>query len=331
MDLRLAHSADADDVFMWWPLTGKVDPQRPELVLEKPVLDTGRFRFISVPEDIAVLNKRAIEQGDIEITAISMATYAKVAGRYRLTRCGSSFGEGYGPKLVMLGDGRPDDPSGSELREILQSGGDGRGHGRLRVGVPGLGTSAYATLCCVLAERGGGLLEMIEPEPMAFDRIIEAVVSGRVEAGLIIHEGQLMFGQAGLRLVADMGVMWQAQTDLPLPLGGNAIRRDLDAQHGQGTVAEIARLLKASLEYAIAHRSESMDYARTFSPLKDDVSLGRYLDMYVNRWTRDMAGGEAIGEGVQGDRGVRAIERLLAMGAKCGVLTSVPAAMVDPI
>jgi 1,4-dihydroxy-6-naphthoate synthase len=326
MDVRLAHSADADDVFMWWPLTGKVDPQRPEVVLEKPVMATGRYRFISVPEDIAVLNQRALEKGDLEITAISMATYAKVAGRYRLTRCGSSFGEGYGPKLVVLDDGSGHDASGSKLADVLAGGGDGRGHGRFRIAVPGLGTSAYITLCCVLAERG--LLELIEPMPMAFDRIIDAVVSGKVEGGLIIHEGQLMFGQAGLRLVADMGVMWQQQTDLPLPLGGNAIRRDLDALHGAGTVAEIARLLKQSLEYAIANRAESMAYAKTFSPLKDDASLGRYLDMYVNRWTRDLSGGE---DPAAGDRGRRAIERLLAMGGKLGLIPEIPAAMVDPI
>jgi 1,4-dihydroxy-6-naphthoate synthase len=326
MDVRLAHSADADDVFMWWPVTGKVDPQRPEVVLEKPRLETGRFRFISVPEDIAVLNRRAIERGDLEITAISMATYARVAEKYRLTRCGSSFGEGYGPKLVVRSDGKLDDATGLSLREILLSGGDGPGHGRIRVAVPGLGTSAYVTLCCVLGQRG--LLDLIEPIAMAFDRIIEAVVSGRVEMGLIIHEGQLMFAQAGLRLVADMGVMWQAQTDLPLPLGGNAIRRDLDALHGAGTVAEIARLLKMSLEYAIEHRAESMDYARTFSPLKDDASLGRYLDMYVNRWTRDMRGGEGP---ERGDRGVRAIERLLAMGSQWAGLPAVGAERVDPI
>ena len=299
--LTLAHSADADDVFMWWPITGKVDPADPSRMLLPPAIETGRFAYRSLPEDIQALNTRAMLSGDLEITAISMATYAHVASRYALTACGSSFGEGYGPKLVTRA-GRAD-----VTLDWLRSRGGGRGGGgSARIAVPGLNTSAYLVLCILLGRSD------FEPVPMRFDSIVEAMAGGQVDAGVLIHEAQITFADAGLRLLQDLGAWWGQHTSLPMPLGGNAVSRDLDRRFGPGAIADVVATLNRSLRHALENREESLAYAETFSPLKTRPELERYIGMYVSDLTIDA-----------GERGRRAIAELLERAASIGVCPQV--------
>lgn len=270
MVLTLAHSADADDVFMWWPISGKIDATNPARVLSPPVLDTGPLQFRAVPEDIQVLNRRAAERADLDITAISYGAYPHVRKRYRLTTCGSSMGRGWGPKVVCRADRT--DLSMESLNASARA---------VRIAVPGLNTSAYLALTMVLGR------ERIEPVERPFDQIIDTVVRGQADVGVLIHESQLTFEQADLRALCDLGVWFNQRTGLPMPLGANAVRRDLDDRHGPGTLARVATLLHASIRYALDHRAESIEYARTWSPLKDDSSLNRYIDFYVNDLTLD--------------------------------------------
>jgi 1,4-dihydroxy-6-naphthoate synthase len=288
--LTLAHSADADDVFMWWPITGKVDVTDPARVLEAPAVDTGAFGYRALPADIQQLNLRAVTTADLEITAISYAAYAHCAASYVITSCGSSFGDGYGPKLVA-----PAARAGSSLADVRRQ--------RWRIAVPGVHTTAFLVLSVLLGRDG------FVPVELPFDQILDAVTAGRVDAGLVIHEGQLMFGERGLALVADMGAWWKQQTGLPLPLGANAVSRRLEDRFGPGTLKRIVRTLKASLDYSLANRAESLAYAKTFSPLKTDAELNRYIDMYVNRWTVDA-----------GPEGIEAVQLLLRRGADLGLL-----------
>lgn len=290
--LSLAHSPDPDDVFMWWPITGKIDPRDPERNVEPPALDTGRLRFRAIPADIDVLNRRAIETGDLDVTAISMFAWARVAERYVLSRCGSSMGEGYGPKVVVRG--------GEE---------DWRRHGV--IAVPGVRTTAFLLLSLVF---GRDTFRHVE---MPFDRILEAVVSrarvvghesDRVSAGLLIHQSQLTFADVGLRQVVDLGAWWQDRYGLPLPLGGNAVRRDLDERYGPGTLREVESLLERSVRFALERRDESTRYAMGFAPEISRDQADRYIDMYVSPLTIDA-----------GERGRGAIRRLLAEAAAAGM------------
>lgn len=288
--LRLAHSADADDVFMWWPITGKVDAGDPACVLEPPAIDAGPFGYAALPADIQQLNLRAVTTADLEITAISYAAFAHCAASYVITSCGSSFGDGYGPKLVA-----PAALAGVSLAEVRRR--------RLRIAVPGVHTTAFLVLSVLLGRDGFAAVEV------PFDQVLDAVTQGRVDAGLVIHEGQLLFSERGLTLVADMGAWWKEQTGLPLPLGANAVSRRLETRFGPGTLKTVVRALKASLDYALANRGESLAYAKTFSPLKGDADLNRYIDMYVNRWTVDA-----------GPEGIEAVQLLLRRGADLGLL-----------
>lgn len=276
--LTLAHSADADDVFMWWPLTGKIDLHHARdagraRVLTPPVLDTGGLRFVAVPEDIQVLNRRAIERGDLDLTAISFGAYAHpdLRARYRLTTCGSSMGLGWGPKLVA-----PARRADLTLDALTASAPPG-----VRVAVPGLDTSAYLVLRSLLPP--GSFTPVVRP----FDQIIGAVGGGEADLGLLIHESQLTFERAGLRQLADLGVWFNQRTGLPMPLGASAVRRDLDERIGPGTLGRVARLLHTSIRHALAHRAESLAYAKAWSPLKDDAELERYIGYYVNDLTLD--------------------------------------------
>ncbi len=297
--LTLAHSADADDVFMWWPITGRVDPKDPSRVLAPPVIDTGRFAFRSLPEDIQALNRRAIEHADLDITAMSFACFARAHERYVLTSCGSSFGDGFGPKLVC----RAADEywNTTTLQELT------RATEAPRVCVPGLQTSAFMTLSMMLGRTPTNAVAL------PFDAIAQSVLSGDAPLGLLIHEAQITFAQQGLRLVQDLGVWWHGAFNLPLPLGANALRRDLDARFGPGTVREVTTTLRRSIDYALAHRRESLDYARTFSPLKSDAELEKYISMYVNPLTVDA-----------GERGRDAIQRLLEGGVRVGIIPAAP-------
>jgi 1,4-dihydroxy-6-naphthoate synthase len=290
VELTLGHSPDADDAFMWWPLTGKLDPasgQGSPRAVSPPLLDAGRLSFRAVAADIEQLNRRAIEQADLDITAMSFHAYGAASGRYELTSCGASMGDGYGPKLVCRREERA-----ADLMQRLLGGDAG-------VAVPGKHTTAYLTLCLLL----GG-----EPqccEEMRFDRVLGAVASGEADAGLVIHEGQLTFADAGLTEVADLGAWWKERTGLPLPLGANAVRRDLDERFGAGTAAEVVTLLSASIAEAMERMEESISYAAGFAPATPLAHVRRFVEMYVNRWTIDA-----------GEEGRMAVEALLREAAE---------------
>lgn len=316
-ELTLAHSPDPDDAFMWWPITGKVKPgsgplgadgglPRPE-VLSPPLIDTGRFRFRAIPADIEALNRRAIAVGDVDVTALSFRAYADAGRRYALTDCGSSFGDGFGPKVVCRKD-----QSGSRVRIACEG---CLKPASVRIGVPGVKTTAFMLLGLVLGPEAMAARERFIEMP--FDRVIPAVASGEADAGLVIHEGQLLFERAGLRQVLDLGEWWKEWTGLPLPLGCNAVRRDLDDRYGPGTLGEVQSTLRRSIEYALAHRDESIDYAMGFALANAGSSrseapgrerVDRYVSMYVTRWTVSM-----------GVAGREAVRRLLGEGAKAGL------------
>lgn len=299
--LTLAHSPDPDDVFMWWPITGKIDPVRKDehgfgIVVEPPRLETGRFAFRALAEDIAVLNRRAMGGGDLDITALSMFTWAHVRDRYRLTACGSSMGEGYGPKVVCRR-------------------GQGAGAARI-IAVPGVKTTAFLLWRlweesrAAAGSRGAeGDAEIVE---LPFDQILAAVASGRADRGLLIHQSQLTYADVGLEQLVDLGQWWGERTGLPLPLGGNALRRDLEARFGPGTLAEVTGLLDRSIRYALDHRDESVRYCMRFAPEIDRSQAERYIDMYVSPLTVDM-----------GARGEAALRRLLDEAARLGLAPAV--------
>jgi 1,4-dihydroxy-6-naphthoate synthase len=308
--LTLAHSPDPDDAFMWWPLTGKVTPTGEPLPGPegKPAIDTARFAFKSLPLDIEVLNRRAVEaKDDLDITALSVRTWADVQDRYAITACGASFGDGFGPKVVARSD---DSTINCEacIRRVAAAGGT--------IAIPGRRTTAFLMLGLVLGKRhAANFLEL------PFDQIIPAVASRRADAGLVIHEGQLTFADAGLKLVLDVGQWWKNRTGLKLPLGINALRRDLERIHGRGTLAELGALLKRSVAYAMERWDESVRYTLPFAaanaaragaapPTLDRID--RYCRMYVSEETRDM-----------GYAGREAIRRLLAEGAAAGLCPSV--------
>ncbi|MDX2130600.1 MAG: MqnA/MqnD/SBP family protein [Planctomycetota bacterium] len=311
--LALAHSADPDDVFMWWPLTGIVGVEGGVGVNGGagdgvgPAIDTGRFVYRSVPGDIAAFNRLASGPAPHDITALSVRAYADVADRYVLTSCGASFGLGYGPKVVARVGG----PGAHDLHRP-----------DVRIAIPGRETSAFLTLALCLGLRGDAGPRGASPAhprfvETPFDAIIPAVVEGRVDAGLVIHEGQVLFERAGLRQAIDLGQWWGETRGLPLPLGVNAVKRDLDARFGPGTIAHVAERLRASLAHALAHRDESLRACVPFArvnalrsgiPEPDLATIDRYVAMYVNRYTQDMAG-----------EGRAAIARLLAEGADAGL------------
>lgn len=305
--LTLAHSPDPDDAFMWWPLTGKIAPDGSPLPGPdgKPRIDTGRFSFRAFPADIHVLNRRAAQAGDLEITALSARAYADVKDRYIITSCGGSFGDGYGPKVVVRAD-QSSDPIKIKCQACL-------GKPGVRIAVPGLQTTAFLLLGLAIGPEIARQRERFVEMP--FEQIIGAVARREVDAGLVIHEGQLTFADAGLRLILDVGSWWKDETGLLTPLGVNAIRRDLDRLHGRGTVSEIASLLKKSVAYSMEHRDESTRYTLPFAlanvnragqtgeaPTLERVD--RYCRMYVTPETLDI-----------GDSGRRALEKLLQDGA----------------
>ncbi len=267
MRIRLAHSPDPDDAFMFYGLAcGKVDP--------------GPYRFEHILEDIQTLNERAM-RGEYEMTAISIHAYPHVAARYRLTRCGCSMGDGYGPRLVAR-----EPLSVEQLR------------GRT-IAIPGRMTTAFLTLQLLLGPDG------FEPRVVMFDRIPREVAEGRVDVGLVIHEGQLTYAAEGLHIVLDLGVWWQQRSGLPLPLGGNVVRRDLGDEHAR----RLTQIMQASIRYSLEHRDEAVQYALKFGRGLDAGLADRFVGMYVNAWTLDY-----------GERGREAVRRLLAEGAAAGLV-----------
>lgn len=311
--LTLAHSPDPDDAFMWWPITGKVNPDGSLRAGSDaaPRLDTGRFGFRAVPADIEALNRLAAGTAEYDITALSFRAYCDVKDRYAITHCGSSFGDGFGPKVV----GPPallDRINAGGLRESLADDG-------LRIAIPGRRTTAFLLLAILI---GPGEFHR-RPErfvEMPFDQVIGAAARGETGAGLVIHEGQLLYEQAGLSLLVDLGAWWKETTGLPVPLGCNSVRRDLDDRFGPGSTREVVALLRRSIEYALANREESLEYTMPFAlanaskkgaeksgaPTLDRID--RYVTMYVNDLTVDM-----------GARGREAVAGLLSRGAGLGL------------
>jgi 1,4-dihydroxy-6-naphthoate synthase len=276
--LQLGHSPDPDDAFMFYALAeGK--------------LDTGELRYVHELADIESLNQRA-RRGELEVTAVSIHAYAYLWRQYALLGSGSSMGDGYGPRLVATAP-PPRDP-----RAALR--------GR-RVAVPGLLTTAYLALRLYQPD--------FEPVVVPFDQIETAVQRGEVEVGLLIHEGQLTYADDGLHLWADLGAWWMEDTGLPLPLGGNAVRRDL----GPAVTVQIARDLKASIVYALEHRAPALAHAKQYNRGIGDERTDTFVGMYVNHWTVDY-----------GPRGREAVQRLLDRGFEAGIVPErVTVAFVD--
>jgi 1,4-dihydroxy-6-naphthoate synthase len=268
--VRVGHSPDPDDAFMFYGIAaGKVD--------------TAGLRIVQVLEDIESLNRRAL-RGELEVSAVSIHAYAHLADRYALMSCGASMGDGYGPCLVARSP-----LTVADLRSRT-------------IAVPGTLTSAFLCLQLLLGRE-------FAFQVMPFDKILDAVCAGRVDAGLIIHEGQLTYGSHGLSLVADLGVWWGERTGgLPLPLGANVVRRDLGAEN-MGT---LTRVLRDSIDYGLDCRENALEYALGFGRGLDDELTDRFVGMYVNELTRDY-----------GERGRKAIERFLDEGAAAGLVPRV--------
>ena len=274
--VSVGHSPDPDDAFMFYGIAaGKVD--------------TAGFEIQQVLEDIETLNRRALE-GQLEVSAVSIHAYSHLSERYALMPCGASMGDGYGPCVVARSPLKPGDLSDKTIA------------------VPGKLTSAFLALRLFLGHD-------FKHEVVPFDKILDAVESGRVDAGLIIHEGQLTYGGLGLHLVVDLGVWWSETRDgLPLPLGGNVVRKDLGP-----LVPTLTRVIQDSIEYGLDHRKEALDYAMDFGRGLDRSLADRFVGMYVNDLTRDY-----------GDRGRRAIERFLADGSAAGLIPELQVEFVQP-
>ena len=267
--IRIGHSPDSDDAFMFYALAKKLIP-------------TNGFEVVHVIEDIESLNKRALN-AELEVTAISIHAYAYVSQDYILMPCGASIGDRYGPIVVST--------SPIDLHDLSGK----------RIAIPGEMTTAYLTL------------QLFEPdfipEVVPFDQILDHVKQGKSDAGLIIHEGQLTYQSQGFHKIIDLGEWWHQETDLPLPLGANVIRRDL----GSETIRKITALLKQSIQYSLSHRQEGLEYAMVYArDMESDSTLAdRFVGMYVNDYTLDY-----------GQRGRAGVHELLSRGYQSGIIKS---------
>jgi 1,4-dihydroxy-6-naphthoate synthase len=263
--IHVAHSPDSDDAFMFYALAEKL-------------VETDGITYVHELQDIETLNQRAL-RGELEVTAVSIHAYASLTDRYALLTSGASMGDRYGPRLVARAPATKADVRGK------------------RIAIPGPLTSAYLAL------------RLYEPDFVPvftpFDHIEDAVVNGQVDLGLLIHEGQLTFGDRGLHLIADMGEWWFQETGLPLPLGGNVIRKDL----GLPLMQMISRHLRDSIAYGLSHRREALDHAMRFARGLDRSKADTFVGMYVNDWTLDY-----------GERGRAAIRELLGRGVAAGII-----------
>jgi 1,4-dihydroxy-6-naphthoate synthase len=266
--ITVGHSPDPDDAFMFYALA-------------HDKIDTGNLQFRHELQDIETLNRRAL-RGELDVTAVSLHAYAHLMERYALLPSGCSMGDRYGPMVIAR---KP-----LTIADLKTT----------KIAVPGTLTTAFLTLRMLLPE---GFAYDVLP----FDEIIAAVAEGKYEAGLIIHEGQLTFHNQGLHLVVDLGVWWQDKTGLPLPLGGNVVRRDL----GLATIRDISRLLKESIRYSLEHRQEALSYALEYARDMDRSLADQFVGMYVNDWTLDY-----------GPRGREAVHRLLSEAHRIGVIPS---------
>ena len=269
--IRVGHSPDPDDAFMFHALANDKIP-------------TGDLKFVHELVDIETLNRRALT-GELEVTAVSIHAYSFLLDKYALLPTGCSMGDKYGPMVVARKPFAPADLAG------------------LKIAVPGTLTTAFLALKLLFESLGA--TDALVYDVIPFDEIIPAVASGKYDAGLIIHEGQLTFQNQGLHLVTDLGVWWQERTGLPLPLGGNVVRKDL----GPDTMREVSRLIRASIRYALEHRQEALAYALKYARDMDVTLADKFVGMYVNDWTLDY-----------GDRGREAIRTLLAEAHRAGVI-----------
>ena len=263
--ISVAHSPDSDDAFMFYGLAANK-------------LDTGNLRFTHVLEDIQSLNEKAM-RGVYDVTAISFHAYAYIADKYVLLPHGASIGDNYGPIVVSRERVKPEELA------------------RLKIAVPGTLTSAFLALSIFCPN--------FEYEVVPFDQIIAAVQSGACDAGLLIHEGQLFYQELGLHKVLDMGEWWHERTGLPLPMGGNVIRRDLGAE----IITQVSKCLHDSIRYSLDNRADALAYAMQFARDMEPELADRFVGMWVNELTLDYT-----------ERGRTAVQRLLDEGAECGVI-----------
>ncbi len=263
--IRIGHSPDSDDAFMFYAIANGLIP-------------TDGFDIVQVAEDIESLNQRAVN-GELEVTAISVHAYAYVANHYALMPCGASIGDKYGPLVVSK------EPM---QREALAG---------KKIAIPGEMTTAYLTLRLCQPD--------FDPEVVQFDQILPYVQEGNADAGLIIHEGQLTYGRAGLHKVVDLGEWWHEETGLPLPLGANAIRRDLGAEK----IRRITSLIKQSIQYSLEHREGGLAYAMNYARDMETELADRFVGMYVNDYTLDY-----------GEKGRAGVRELMERGYKSGVI-----------
>lgn len=269
LEIKLAHSPDSDDAFMFYGMaTGKVR--------------TPGLKFTHVLADIETLNKAA-QQEIYDVTAFSFGAYPFLRDKYVLLDCGASFGEGYGPIVVSQHPMKSEDLT------------------KCRIAVPGLQTSAYLALRLYQPK--------VEAVVVPFDQILDAVKNSVVDAGLLIHEGQLYFPQMGMHKVVDLGQWWLEQTGLPLPLGGNAVRRAL----GRDVGLQIARSIHESVSYGLEHREAAVNYAMQFARDMETDMADKFIGMYVNNWTLGY-----------GDRGRRAVNEFLGRGVSAGLIPGSP-------
>lgn len=267
MLIRIAHSPDPDDAFMFYGLSSGGVP-------------AGRYHFEHILDDIQTLNQRAM-RGEYEVSAISIHAFPYVADKYALMNCGSSMGDNYGPMIVA--------PSPLSIEAL-------RGK---TIAVPGKMTTAYLALQLLLGR------DRFTPKVVMFDQIPDEVAARRVDAGLLIHEGQLTYQRLGLHKIVDLGEWWMQRTDLPLPLGGNVIRRDL----GDATMREVTSLIQQSIRYSLEHREPAVKHALQYGRGLDTALADRFVGMYVNNWTL-----------AYGQRGQEAVRRLLREGAAAGIV-----------
>ena len=263
--IHVAHSPDSDDAFMFYALASGK-------------IDTEGLTYVHELQDIETLNQRAL-RGELEVTAVSIHAYAYLSHIYALLPHGASMGDRYGPRLV----GR---------EPVTRSGIRGK-----RIAIPGMLTSAYLALRLFEPE--------FEPVVTPFNQIEDAVVDGKVDLGLLIHEGQLTFGERGLHLIQDMGEWWFGETGLPLPLGGNVVRKDL----GEDLTRKISRHLRDSIAFGLQHRVGALDHAMQYARGLDRSKADTFVGMYVNDWTLDY-----------GDRGRQAVNQFLQRGVAEGII-----------
>jgi 1,4-dihydroxy-6-naphthoate synthase len=269
--IRVGHSPDPDDAFMFHALANDKFP-------------TGDLKFVHQLEDIETLNRRAMN-GELEVSAVSIHAYSYLLDKYALLSSGCSMGDHYGPMIVARTP-----LAVSDLPAI-------------KIAVPGTLTTAFLTLKLLYASIGAA--DKLSFAVIPFDEIIPAVQSGKYDAGLIIHEGQLTFQNQGLHLVVDLGVWWQDRTGLPLPLGGNVVRKDL----GTETMQRVSKLIKQSIQYSLDHRADALQYALQYARDMDVTLADKFVGMYVNEWTLDY-----------GDRGRAAVKALLDAGHAAGII-----------